>query len=313
VNAISDEACTRLYTMRLVRAVGVFFSKRQRKQIERLSCREPASVGWCVTHWSHRSLAQAAVEQAYVECIHHTTIGDILHEADLHPHHLRWWKTTIWDEEAVERALKILWYYERIESLWQKGEVILAVDEKPNLQVLERDMPKQPMRPGQAERQEFTYTRHGTINLLAGLTLYNGHMWAECLNKNDGEHFRPAIRRLLHPYGWANRIHLIIDNGSSHISGDTTAFFESFSPRVHVLLTPTNASWLNQAEALLEAFSERYLLRGSWCSRTVMLQHILDSTVEYNRHFAHRFDWQWSCRDFMYWLNNTPGLIRCKT
>ncbi len=299
--------------MRPVQAAHAFFPRGERRQIERLACREPATAGWCVTHWSQRSLAQAAVEQDYVDSIHHTTIGDILRAADLRPHHSRYWKTTIWDEEAVERALKILWYYERIESVWQKGEVILAVDEKPSLQVLERAAPKQAMRQGQMERQEFDYARQGTINLLVSLTLYNGHMWAECLDKNDGAHFRPAIRRLLHPYSWAHRIHLIMDNGSSHISGDTTEFFETLSPRVHVLLTPANASWLNQAEALLEAFSEPYLTRGSWCSRVAMIQHILDSTRDYNQHFAHPFDWQWSCRKFQYWLNNTPGLIRCKT
>ena len=266
-----------------------------------------------MTHWSHRSLAQAAVEQEYVDSISHMAVGHILREADLHPHRFRYWKTTVWDDEAVARALKILWYYERIESLWRRGEVILALDEKPNLQVVERAASKQPMKPDQMERQAFDYYRHGTIIVLASLTVYNGHMWTECLDQNDGEHFRPAMRRLLHPYSWASRIHLIMDNGSSHISGDTTEFFESLSPRVHVLLTPANASWLNQAEALLEAFSERYLIRGSWSSRAAMIQHIMTSTHDYNQHFARPFDWQWSCRDFSYWLNNTPGLIRCKT
>jgi hypothetical protein len=301
--------------MRPARAGHAFFSKHERKQIERLACRAPTTVDRPLTHWSHRSLAQAVVEQDYVETISHATVGNILREADLHPHRFRHWKTTIWDDGAVERALKILWYYERIESLWHKREVARSVglDEKPNLQVLERAAPKQPMRRGQMERQEFEYQRHGTINLLAGLTLYNGRMWSECLEKNDGEHFRPALCRFLHPYGWANRIHLIIDNGPSHISGDTTEFFYDLSPRVHVLFTPADASWLNQTEALLEAFDERYLLRGDWCSRLVMIQHITNSTQDYNQHFAHPFDWQWSCRKFQYWLNNTPGLIRCKT
>ena len=299
--------------MRRAQATRAFFSRSERKQIEWLACGEPASVGWCVTHWSHRSLAQAAVEQECVDSIHHTTVGDILREADLQPHRFRNWKTTVWDDEAVERALKILWYYERIASLWKRGEVVLAVDEKPNLQVLERVAPKQLMRPGQIERQEFDYRRHGTINLLAGLTVYHGHMWTECLDKNDGEHFRPAIRRLLHPYSWASRIHLVMDNGSSHISGETSEFFDNLSPRVHVLFTPTNTSWLNQAEALLEAFSERYLIRGSWCSRPTMIRHLIDSTEDYNQRFAHPFDWKWTCRDFRYWLNNTPDLIRCET
>ena len=110
-----------------------------------------------MTHWSHRSLAQAAVEQDYVDRIDPTTVGAILREADLHPQRFRYWKTTIWDDEAIARALKILWYYERIESLWQRDDVILAVDEKPNLQVLERAAAKHPMRRGQIERQEFEY------------------------------------------------------------------------------------------------------------------------------------------------------------
>ncbi len=289
------------------------FPPAEREAIEDLACQAPASVGWKVTHWSQRSLAQAAGELEYVDSIHQTTVGDILQEADLQPHRFRYWKTTVWDDEAVERALKILWYYERMESLWHRGEVIMCVDEKPNLQVLERAMPTQPMRPGQIERQEFEYLRHGTLNLLAGLIVYNGRMWVECLDKNDGEHFRPALRRWLHPYSWAKRIHVIIDNGSSHISDDTTAFFRDLAPRLHVLLTPVDASWLNQAESLLEAFSERYLLRGSWNSRALMIQHILASRSDYNQRFAHPFEWQWSCRDFLYWLNNTPGLIRCKT
>jgi len=299
--------------MRHVQATRAFFPESERHRIEDLACQEPGRVGWEATHWSQRSLAHAAEELDYVDSIHQTTVRDILRAAELQPHRFRYWKTTIWDDEAVARALKILWYYERIDSLWQRGEVLLCVDEKPNIQVRERAKPTQSLRPGQIERQEFDYIRHGTVNLLASLTAYNGQMWAECLDKNDGEHFRPAVRRLLHPYGWANRIHLIIDNGSSHISTDTMAFFYDLAPRVHVLFTPVNASWLNQAESLLEAFSERYLLRGNWSSRPQMIQHLLDSRLDYNQRFAQPFNWEWSCRDFKYWLNNTPGLIRCKT
>ncbi len=291
----------------------VFFSESERQHIEDLACEAPVCVGRELTHWSQRSLAQAAGDLGYVESIHQTTVGDILREADLQPHRFRYWKSTIWDGVAVERALKILWYYERIDSLWQRGDIILCLDEKPNIQVLERAKSTQPMRPGEIEHQEFDYIRHGTVNLLAGLVAYTGRMWAECLEKNDGAHFRPAVQRLLHPYGWARQIHLIIDNGSSHVSEETMAFFHDLAPRVHVLLTPVNSSWLNQAESLLEAFTERYLLRGSWSSRPQMIQHILDSRFDYNQHFAHPFNWEWSCHNFQYWLNNTPDLIRCRT
>jgi hypothetical protein len=289
------------------------FSSRQRDRLKRLARRQPRKVGWELTHWSTRTLALAAVEQELVPTIHAATICRLLQAADLQPHLWRSWKTTVWDDEAVARATKILWYYERIEGLWHRGEVVLALDEKPNLQVLEPIAPRQPMRPGQIERQEFEYRRHGTVNLLAGLTLHTGHMSAECLERNDGAHFRPAVRRFMHPYDWARRIHLILDGGSSHTSGDTQACFADMAPRVQVLLTPADASWLNQAELLLDAFSARYLQRGGWATRQAMIDHILKGHVEYNRYFAHPFAWHWSVQQFQFWLNNTPGLIRCKS
>jgi transposase len=291
-------------------AVRLFFPPKVRKQIEKLACRPPAIAGMNILHWSTRSLERAANQLELVTSIDHSTINEILRAADLQPHRFRYWKTTVWDEEAIARAIKILWYYERIERLWQDGEVVIALDEKPNIQVLERAAPTQLTQPGRIECQEFEYLRHGTVNLLAGLTLYNGRMWAECLDKNDGEHFRPAVQRFLHPYGWARRIHLMMDNGSSHTSGDTEDFFKQLRPRVQVLFTPSHASWLNQAELLLRAFADRYLDRGSWETRGALIAHLLASRVEYNQYFAHPFNWQWTRHDFHYWLNNTPSLIR---
>jgi hypothetical protein len=259
------------------------FSPSVRKQIEHLACQTPATVGWNILHWSTRSLEQAAIEQDIVTHINHSTINQILNAARLQPHRFRYLKTTVWDTLAIARTIKILWYYERIASLWQQGVVVIALDEKPGIQVLERAAAKQLMRPNQIERLEFDYIRHGTINLLVGLTLFNGHLWTECLAKNDGEHFRPAVCRLLHPYSWAKRIALIMDNGPSHTSGDTLAFFQDLTPRIQVLFTPVNASWLNQAELLLDAFTGYYLKRGSWKIPADLVNHILVSTIEYNK------------------------------
>ncbi len=270
-------------------------------------------MGWELVHWSARSLALATVQQQIAVAIHPTTISTILREADVQPHRSRYWKTTVWDDEAIERALKILWVYERIAWLWQRGEVVLALDEKPGLQVLERSARTRPARPGSIERQEFEYVRHGTVNLLVGLNVYNGGMWAECPERNDSAHFQPALRRCLHPYSWARRIHLIVDEGPSHTSASTWECFASYGPRLRVLLTPIDASWLNQAELLLDAFTVRYLRRGDWPGRSAMIDHLLSSRGEYNQHFAHPFDWQWSRRAFRYWLNNSPDLIRCRT
>ncbi len=302
-----------LCMMRRAQAVRLSFPPQVRRQIANLACRPPAKVGLQIVHWSTRSLEQVARELEIVSSIDHSTISEILSAADLQPHRFRYWKTTVWDDEAIARSVKILWYYERIESLWQRGEVVMALDEKPNMQVLQRAAATQPMDAGRIERQEFEYLRHGTVNWLVGLTLYNGRMWGECLDKNDGAHFRPAVRRLLHPYSRAKRIHLIMDNGPSHTSDDTQDFFEQLKPRVQVLFTPSHASWLNQAEILLRAFTKRYLKGGSWDSRMAMITHLLAARIEYNEWYAHPFSWEWTCRDFRYWLNNTPSLIHCIT
>ena len=103
-----------------------------------------------------------------------------------------------------------------------------------------------------------------------------------------------------------------MDGGSSHTSGETQNCLAELAPRVQVLLTPADASWLNQAELLLEAFSARYLQRGGWATRRAMIDHILKSRVEYNAYFAHPFAWHWSVQQFQFWLNNTPDLIRCR-
>lgn len=299
--------------MRRARVGRALFSGWERQQIERLACHSPQRVGWQITHWSARSLAQAVVEREIVPAIHATTISTFLRAAKLQPHRWRYWKSTVWDGEAIERAVKILWLYERIEWLRERGEVVLTLDEKPGVQVLERAASTQPMQPGQIERQEFEYHRHGTVNLLAGLSVSTGGMWAECLARNDSAHFQPALRRFLHPFGWAKRIHLILDEGPSHTSASTRAVLHQLAPRVRVLLTPVRASWLNQTELLLDAFSGRYLIRGSWGDQLAMIRHILNGRHEYNRRFAHPFDWRWTRHNFRLWLNNTPGLIPCKT
>ena len=131
-----------------------FFPPSTRRAIESLACKSPGSVGWHLTHWSDRSLAIAAVEEGIVEEIDPVTIARILQTADIKPHLSRYWKSTVWDDEAIERAIKILWYYERIDYLWSKGQVVVAVDEKPNLQVLGRAIAGQLVKPGQVERQE---------------------------------------------------------------------------------------------------------------------------------------------------------------
>jgi hypothetical protein len=200
----------------------------ERVEIEQLACCAPAGIGLQMTHWSTRSLARIAIKRGIVPHIAHSTISLILRAASLQPHRSRYWKTPTLNEEFRERASRILWLYERVEWLHERGEVVLALDEKPNIQVLERCAPARLMRPGEIERREFEYLRHGTVNLLVALVVHSGKMRGWCLPTNDSYHLCRVLPRFFYKYREARRIHLIWDGGSSHISGYTQEFLRIY-------------------------------------------------------------------------------------
>jgi hypothetical protein len=255
-----------------------------------------------MTHWATRSLALIARQRGIVPHIAHSTVALILREAELQPHRSRYWKTPTLNAEFRQRAAGILWCYERAFDLAARDELVLCLDEKPNIQALERAAPTQPMRPGQIERREFEYHRHGTVNLLVALQVHSGKMRGWCLPKNDSVHLCRALRELFYQHRQRKRIHLIWDNGSSHVSDYTAQFLRKYQDRVRVLCTPPHASWLDQAELLLRAFTDQYLDRGEWLSREHLIDHLNASWPEYNRLFAHPFNWSWTRHSMHKWL-----------
>ncbi len=284
-------------------------SALERVAIEQLACCEPTGLGLKMTHWSTRSLATIAVKRGLMSHIAHSTVSLILRDADLQPHRCRYWITPTLNAEFLHRAGRILWLYERVDSLWAHDELVLTLDEKPNIQALERAHPTQSMRPGQIERQEFEYIRHGIVNFLVLHNVYNGQMRSCCLDKNDSEHLCQALPQLLQPFQPFRRVHLIWDGGPSHLSAATAALLRSYDPWLRVLLTPAHASWLNQAELLLKSFEVRYLQRGNWTSRQHLIDHLDASTPEYNRLWAQPINWSWTRRDLHEWAKKkTAGL-----
>ena len=277
-------------------------SALERVAIEQLACSEPSGVGLEMTHWSTRSLAEIAMKQGMVSHIAHSTVSLILRNADLQPHRHRYWITPTLNEAFLEQASRVLWIYERIETLKAQNEIALALDEKPNIQALQRTHPTQPMQAGQIERREFEYVRHGVVNFLVLLNLYNGKMRSCCLEKNDSEHLCKSLPTLLQPFHSFNRLHLIWDGGPSHVSAATKAFLKSrYGDWVRVVSTPPHSSWLNQAEILLKCFEVRYLQRGNWTSRQHLIDHLDASTPEYNRLWAQPINWSWTRRDLREW------------
>lgn len=276
------------------------FPPLQRAQIVQRACLEPIASGLHITHWTSEALARQVVADAILPAISARSIRRILQEVDLKPHRTRYWKTAALNAEFKRRAEKILWCYGNAKRLAQQKRWIVCLDEMPNLQVLER-RPIRRAKPGQIERVEFEYTRHGTVTLLLFLVVHTGRMEAVCLENKNAENLIQALKSFRRRHRHLQGVFLILDNDGIHIAQKTKDYFAQNQDFWRPRHTPPHASWLNQAELLNQAFASRYLKRQSWTSREEFIHHIEASWPEYNRLCAHPFEWMWTNQKMRKW------------
>lgn len=229
------------------------------------------------------------------------TVRRILHEVDLQPHRMRYWKTSRLDAQFKRRAEQVLWCYANAQRLARDGYWVVCVDEMPNLQALERNPIRRAI-PGMIEHQEFEYTRHGTVNFLAFLILHSGKMEACCPAHKDAAHYISALRRFRRRHRQLRGVFLIQDGDPSHTAKATQRYFNDY-PWWRPRSTPVHASWLNQAEMLNHAFGLRYLKRQSWTSRQALIDHLNAAWPEYNQLYAHPFEWTWTNQKMRVWFD----------
>jgi hypothetical protein len=277
------------------------FPPLQRAQIVELACLEPIAEGLHLTHWSSEDLARQAKANGIVDAISARTVRRILDDVDLQPHRTRYWRTSHLDEQFKQRTEQVLWCYANAERLARQGIWVVAVDEKPNLQVLERDPIRRAI-PGSIEQQEFEYTRHGTVNLLFFLIVPSGRMEVAVEATKDAEHYLGELRAFRHRHQGLKGVFLVQDGDPSHTAGETAAYWSSCQGWWRPRFTPVHASWLDQAELLIRAFGHRYLKRGSWANREELIEHVLASAPEYNRRYAHPFQWTWTNQKMRRWF-----------
>ena len=254
-----------------------------------------------ITHWSSAGLARQAAADGIVPAISARTVRRILNAVDLQPHRTRFWKTAALTGAFLGRAIRILRCYTHARHLARHGYWVVCADELPNFQVLER----RPIRravPGSIEQREFEYKRHGVVHLLAFPAVHTGRMEATCVRAKDAAHYVAALRHFRRRHRHLRGVYLVHDSDGSHIAGDTQEYLRAHRDWWRVRPTPPHASWLNQAELLLNAFGRRYLGRGSWPTRDDLIRHVAASWPEYNRRYAHPFTWHWSIQKLRRWF-----------
>jgi len=215
------------------------------------------------THWSTRGMAKAMG-------FSHMTINRVWRAFGLQPHRTETFKLSP-DPQLIEKVRDIVGLYMNPPD----HAVVLCVDEKSQIQALDRTAPLLPMRPGQAERRTHDYKRHGTTSLFAALDTKTGKVIAEMHRRQRSVEFRKFLDRVDANLPPDVDVHLIMDNYGTHKTPLIHAWLAK-RPRFHVHFTPTYGSWLNLVERWFAELTMKQIRRGAHRSVTELERAIRD-------------------------------------
>ena len=221
------------------------------------------------TQWTVRSLAAAVG-------IGKSQTHAILAEADLKPHQVRSWLTSI-DPDFETKQAEVCGLYLNP----PEGAIVVSIDEKTSVQAKEPIRKEIPIAPGRPARREFEYKRHGTVALLAALLVHSGEIKGSVYERNSRLEFLDFLQLLEHAIPADKQVHAILDNLQVHKTAEVVAWLEDH-PRWHFHFTPTHASWLNQIELFFSILSRRLLRRGTFTSKDDLKTQLLNFIERYN-------------------------------
>lgn len=227
------------------------------------------SVPRDATHWSTRSMAQSAR-------LSQSTISRIWRAFALQPHRVETFKLSK-DPLFIEKVRDIVGLYMNPPD----RALVLCVDEKSQIQALDRTQPLLPMRPGQAERRTHDYMRHGTTSLFAALNVATGEVIGRCQPRHRGREFRRFLGDIEAHVPEDLDVHLVLDNYGTHKTPEVRRWFAK-RPRFHVHFTPTSASWINQVERWFALLTQKQIKRGSHRSTQALRDAITTYLATHN-------------------------------
>ncbi len=175
--------------------------------------------------------------------------------------------------------------------------LVLCVDEKSQIQALDRSQPMLPMRPGQIERRTHDYTRHGTTSLFAALDIATGAVIGKCYPRHRATEFRRFLDEIEKAVPNTLDVHLVMDNYATHKTPMIRDWLAK-RPRWHVHHTPTGASWINQVERFFALLSERQIKRGAHRS-VAALQSAIAAFITDNNAHPKPFRWTRTADDIL--------------
>ena len=237
------------------------------------------------THWSTRSMAQ-------VSGLTQTAVSRIWRAFGLQPHRQETFKLSS-DPQFVAKTRDIVGLYLDPPT----KAMVLCVDEKSQIQALDRTQPLLPLAPGIAERRTHDYERHGTTSLFAALDIATGEVIGQLHRRHRSDEFLKFLRTIEANVPTELDIHLVTDNYGTHKTPKVRAWFARH-PRFHVHFTPTSASWLNQVERWFATLTQKQIRRGTHRS-TRQLEDAIRQYLETYNAAPRPFSWTQSVDDIL--------------
>lgn len=230
------------------------------------------------THWSVRLMARYARVTTW-------QVRQVWAASDLKPHRLKTFKISN-DPLFAEKVIDVVGLYLNPPD----NAMVLSVDEKTQIQALDRTQPMLQLRPGQVERRTHDYKRHGTASLYAAFDIMTGKVMGRITQRHRAKEFLDFLRQIERNTPAGLDLHVILDNSSTHKTAAIKAWLEKH-PRFKLHFTPTSASWLNAVEGWFSQLERRALYRGAFSSVADLKSAIRHFITAHNEHSAKPFKW----------------------
>jgi transposase len=230
------------------------------------------------THWSLRLMAKYAGVTTW-------QVRQVWKAADLRPHRLKTFKISN-DPQFAEKVVDVVGLYLDPPD----NAVVLSVDEKTQIQALDRTQPMLPLKPGQVERRTHDYKRHGTASLYAAFDIATGKVLGRVTRRHRAKEFLAFLRQIDTATPSHLDLHLILDNSSTHSTAEVKAFLAK-RPRFTLHFTPTSASWLNAVEGWFSVLERRSVHRGVFTSVQELRDELRRYIEAHNAESAKPFVW----------------------
>ena len=250
----------------------------QKALVIQMACSAP-SGGY--TNWSQKRIAkEVGISQSRVH--------QILKRADLKPHKIEYWCGKSPDPEFEKKMINIVGLYINP----PENALVLCVDEKTQIQALDRTQPELPIRSGQPKRLTATYKRNGTVALIAALAVHTGEITAKTIKSNNAENFLKFLKKLDRTYR-NKKLHIIVDNLSVHKNKDVKEWVAK-KRKIQLHFTPTYSSWLNQVEIWFNILTKDVIKGGVWQSSKQLADQLIEYIKTYNNTRAKPFQWNYT-------------------